>query len=118
MLIEHYAGAFPVWIAPLHVSVIPVSDRHLDYAVKVEAALKKEGIRAKVDSRSERMNVKIRDAQMDKVPYMMILGDREVENSTVSIRLRTGEQLSGQPLEKFASDVKIIITSRSNQLLP
>ena len=105
LLIEHYAGAFPVWLAPVQVTVIPVADRHLDYAKKIGAELKRDGIRADVDTRSERMNLKIRQAQLDKVPCMLVVGDREVENGTVSVRLRDGGQLSAEPFDRFRGEV-------------
>ena len=77
LLIEHYAGAFPVWISPVQAMVIPIADRHVEYADKVLQKLKAAGIRAEVDSRGERMNAKIRDAQMQKIPYMLVVGDKE-----------------------------------------
>lgn len=100
-LIENYAGAFPVWLAPVQALIIPIADRHLDYAHQVEECLKASGFRAKVDARSERMNLKIREAQVQKIPYMLIIGDKEMETSTLSIRLRSGEILSTQTLEQF-----------------
>ena len=115
LLIEHYAGAFPVWLAPLQAIIIPVADRHLDYARKLEAELRKEDIRADVDARSERMNLKIRQAQLDKVPCMLVVGDKELENSTVSIRLRTGEQLQGQPIDAFKEGIKKAINERARE---
>ncbi len=92
-LIEHYGGAFPVWLAPLQVIVIPVADRHLDYAYKLETELKSVGVRAGVDARSETVNLKIRQAQLNKIPYMLVVGDKEVAASTVSVRLRSEKQL-------------------------
>jgi len=115
-LIEHYAGAFPVWLAPVQVMLIPVADRHLDYARKVEAELKKKGIRVDVDARSERMNPKIRQAQLEKIPYMVVVGDKEVESGSVAVRLRSGEQLPVQSLESFIETVTQIIASRSKEL--
>ncbi len=115
-LIEHYGGAFPVWLAPVQVAVIPIADRHLDYARKLEAELKKEGIRGVVDARSETVNMKIRQAQLEKVPYMLVVGDREVAESTVSIRLRSGEQANAQPFNEFKKKLKGIIASRSLEL--
>jgi len=100
-LIEHYGGAFPVWLAPVQVRVIPVADRHLDYARKLEAELKSGGVRVEVDDRSERMNLKIRQAQLDKIPYMLVVGDREVADNSVSIRRRSGEQVATQPFDSF-----------------
>lgn len=100
-LIEHYAGAFPVWLSPVQAVVIPIADRHLDYALKVAAELKAEGLRAQADTRPERMGLKIREAQLQKTPYMLIVGDKEVKNATVSVRLRSGEDLAGQAIEAF-----------------
>jgi len=115
-LIEHYGGAFPVWLAPVQVMVIPVADRHLEYARKIGDKLRNEGMRVQVDSRSERMNLKIRQAQLDKVPYMLIIGDKEVAEATVSVRLRSGEQLPPQPLEDFAKMVREAIRSRAKEI--
>ncbi len=116
LLIEHYEGAFPVWLAPVQVMVIPVADRHLDYAYKMEAELRNEGVRIKVDARSERINLKIRQAQLDKVPYMLVVGDKEVASSTISVRLRSGEQLSSISVEDFRETVKRAIASRTGEL--
>ncbi len=115
-LIEHYAGAFPVWLAPLQVMIIPIADRHLDYARSLEATLKAENVRVEVDDRSERINLKIRQAQLDKVPYMLVVGDKEVEASTVSVRLRTGEQLDSQSIESFTAFIKEAISTRKLDL--
>jgi len=112
-LIEHYAGAFPVWLSPVQVVVIPLADRHLEYARKLGAELTGEGVRAKVDDRSERMNLKIRQAQMEKVPFMLVVGDKEVAEGTVSVRLRSGKQLSSQPFERFKETVKVAIATKS-----
>ncbi len=112
-LIEHYAGAFPVWLAPVQAMLIPIADRHIDYAQKVAGELKSQGIRVEVDARSERMNLKIRDAQMQKVPYMLIVGDRETEQSEVSVRTREGEDLKGQSIEAFAALAKETIESKT-----
>ncbi|MFH0768259.1 MAG: threonine--tRNA ligase [Chloroflexota bacterium] len=115
-LIERYGGAFPVWLAPVQVMVIPVADRHLDYARKLEDELKNEGVRVKVDARSERVNLKIRQAQLDKVPYMVVLGDKELADSTVSVRLRSGERLASQSFNDFKETVRVAITSKVNDL--
>ncbi len=112
-LLEHYGGAFPVWLAPVQVRLIPVADRHLEYACQVEAELKNEGIRADVDARAERMNPKIRQAQLEKIPYMLVVGDQEVKNKAVSIRLRSGEQVAEQTLAQFKETVKSAIARRT-----
>ena len=101
ILIEHYGGAFPTWLAPIQVMAIPIADRHLEYAQTVVEKLKTAGIRSQLDSRSERMNAKIRDAQKQKVPYMLIIGDQEMESDQVSLRLRSGENPGPMPLEDF-----------------
>ncbi|MBI4186899.1 MAG: threonine--tRNA ligase [Chloroflexi bacterium] len=115
-LIEHYGGNFPIWLAPVQVRVIPVADRHLEYARKVEAELRSEGIRAETDARAERINLKIRQAQLDKVPYMLIVGDREVAASSISVRLRTGEQAASLTLEGFKETIKSAIADKTEEL--
>jgi threonyl-tRNA synthetase len=101
VLIEHYGGAFPVWLAPVQAVLIPIADRHLDYADEVLAQLKQVGLRVEVDSRSERMNAKIRDAQMQKVPYMLVIGDREIEEGQLAVRMRSGDDLGAISVESF-----------------
>jgi threonyl-tRNA synthetase len=113
-LIEHYGGAFPVWLAPVQVIIIPVADRHLEYARKLEAELKGDGVRVEVAERSETVNLKIRQAQLDKIPYMLVVGDREVEASSVSIRRRSGEKLDSRPFGDFRQDLKTAIASRAS----
>jgi len=115
-LIEHHGGAFPVWLAPLQVMVIPVADHHLDYAHKLEAELRSEGIRAKVDARSETVSLKIRQAQLDKVPYMLVVGDKEVAASAISVRLRSGEQLASQSFSSFKETLRIAIANKVKDL--
>ena len=112
-LIEHYGGAFPVWLAPVQAVLIPIADRHIDYAHKVAAELKSQGMRVEVDARSERMNLKIRDAQMQKVPYMLIVGDREAEQNEVSVRTRDGQDLKGKSIADFAALAKEAIESKA-----
>ena len=101
VLIEHFAGAFPVWLAPVQAVLIPIADRHLDYAQQVAEGLKEAGLRVQVDDRGERMNAKIRDAQNQKIPYMLVIGDREVEGGAVAVRLRTEENLGAMQVEAF-----------------
>ena len=114
-LLEHYGGAFPVWLAPIQVMVIPVADRHLEYAHQLEAELRGEGVRARVDGRSETVNLKIRQAQLDKIPYMLVVGNKEVADNTVSVRLRSGEQ-SSQNWDSFKESVRLAINSRARDL--
>ncbi|MFC2065594.1 threonine--tRNA ligase [Chloroflexota bacterium] len=111
-LIEHYGGVFPLWLAPVQIRVIPISDRHLDYAHALEARLKAERIRVEVDSRSERVNMKIRQAQLDKIPYMLIVGDKEVADSTVSVRLPSGEQMNDQSFDSFKETISKAIANK------
>jgi len=116
ILIEHTAGAFPVWLAPVHAMIIPIADRHIDYASKVQATLREAGIRAEVDAGNERMNAKIRDAQLQKFPYMLIVGDKEVEADAVSVRLRTNVDLKSMPLVQFIEQVKEVIQTKSREV--
>jgi threonyl-tRNA synthetase len=101
ILIEHYAGAFPVWLAPVQVELIPIADRHIPYAREVATQLELADLRVEVDERGERMNAKIRDAQNQKIPYMLVIGDKEVEAGQVALRLRSGENLGPMSLERF-----------------
>ena len=105
-LIEHYAGAFPVWLAPIQARLIPIADRHLAYAHEVAKKLETEGIRVEVDERAERMNSKIRDAQNQKIPYMLVVGDKEAEAGAVALRLRGGENPGAIPLADFIARAK------------
>jgi threonyl-tRNA synthetase len=117
-LIEHYAGAFPVWLSPVQVVVIPVSDLHLEYAYKVEAELKAIDVRVQVDNRNERMNQKIREAQLQKIPYMLVVGDKEAADKAVAVRLRSGEQLPVMSLDEFKKKIQQMVTERVNELKP
>jgi threonyl-tRNA synthetase len=101
ILIEHHAGAFPLWLAPLQVSVLPIADRHLDYARDVSNRLTAAGLRVEVDDRQEKIGYKIRSAQLQKVPYMLVAGDREMAEGTVAVRSRTGGDHGSRPLEEF-----------------
>jgi threonyl-tRNA synthetase len=112
-LIEHYAGAFPVWLSPVQVVIIPIADRHLSYAHQVANELRESGIRVQVDDRSERMNLKIREAQLAKIPYMFVVGDKEMDASKISLRLRSGEELGLLALSQFMDRVNPIIETKS-----
>ncbi|MHB0877064.1 MAG: threonine--tRNA ligase [Anaerolineae bacterium] len=112
-LIEHYAGAFPPWLAPVQVAVIPIADRHQDYARQAAADLIAKGLRVNVDDSPDRMNAKIRRAQMQKVPYMLVAGDREMEAGAVAVRLRSGQDLGAMPLSDFAEMAVSAVASRS-----
>jgi threonyl-tRNA synthetase len=106
VLIEHYAGAFPVWLAPVQASVLPVSGKFEDYARRVEARLREAGFRVHLDDRNEKLQAKIRDAQLEKIPYMLIVGGKEAENNTVSVRHRSRGDLGPQPLDDFLAALR------------
>lgn len=113
VLIEHYAGAFPVWLSPVQAVLIPIADRHLDYARQVAEELKKAGLRAMVDDRADRMNAKIRDAQKQKIPYMLVIGDKEQEGGEVALRLRNGENPGPMLVADFIARAKDDIATKS-----
>jgi threonyl-tRNA synthetase len=116
MIIEHFAGAFPVWLAPVQAMIIPIADRHQEYANQVLDILKSAGVRAEVDSRSERMNAKVRDAQLMKIPYMLVVGDKEASENAVAVRLRTNENLGATPIDTFVARITDIIKTKSREL--
>ena len=115
-LLEHFAGAFPAWLAPVQMMVIPIADRHVEYAKKVQAELRNLGYRADVDERAERINAKIRSAQLMKIPYMLVIGDKEMEAGAVAVRLRSGEDLKAMPVAQFIDMAKNVIDTRSLEL--
>ncbi|WP_461829855.1 His/Gly/Thr/Pro-type tRNA ligase C-terminal domain-containing protein, partial [Aquifex sp.] len=106
ILLEHYAGLLPIWLSPTQVMIIPIADRHHEYANKVLETLKSEGIRAEIDLREERMNAKIRDAELKKIPVILVVGDREVQNNTVSVRTKKEGNLGAMELSKFVEWIK------------
>lgn len=105
-LIERYAGAFPLWLAPIQIVLLPISDRHNDYTIKVNSQLQQQGIRSEIDFRSERLQAKIRDATLQKVPFMGIIGDKEIANEAIAVRSRTGEDLGQIKLPQFLLKLK------------
>ena len=113
VLIEHYGGAFPLWLAPVQAIVIPIADRHLEYAHTVMDDLRAAGLRVELDARGERMQAKIRDAQLQKIPYMLIAGDREIEAKAVAVRQRSGEDLGAVPLFQLIDRLKDEAAARS-----
>jgi len=113
VLIEHYAGAFPLWLAPVQAVVLPITDKQNGYARQVYDKLKAAGVRAELDARSEKVNHKIRDAQLQKIPYMLVAGAREAENGTVSVRRRKQGDEGAQPLDELVSRLRDLIDSRS-----
>lgn len=112
VLIEHYAGAFPVWLSPVQAMIIPIADRHVAYAQAVLAQLKAAGLRAEINASSERMQAKIRDAQLQKIPYMLVVGDKEQAAGAVAVRLRSGEDLKAKPLAEFIALAKEAIAKK------
>jgi len=115
-LIENYAGNFPVWLAPVQAVVIPIADRHLGYAEEVAGKLRSAGLRVEVDSPGERMNAKVRDAQLQKVPYMLVVGDKEAADEAVSLRLRSNENVGAIPLATFIDEASKLNRERSLEL--
>jgi len=113
VLIEHYGGAFPVWLAPVQVMLIPIADRHIEYAEGIQKQLQSAGIRVKIDSSGSRMQAKIRDAQNLKIPYMLVVGDREAAEGAVNVRLRTGEQKGSLSVGEFEQLVREVVSSKA-----
>jgi threonyl-tRNA synthetase len=112
-LIELYAGAFPLWLAPVQATVLPITDRNVEYARKVYARLEAAGLRAHLDDRNEKVNLKIREAQLQKVPYMLVVGDREAESETVSVRHRKHADMGAKPVEQFVEEVCKLVESKN-----
>jgi len=118
-LIENYAGAFPVWLAPVQAVVIPISDeKHGEYAERVVEQLREAGLRAEVDARHERMNAKVRDAQLQKIPYMLVVGDKEAVADAVAVRLRSNENIGAVPIADFIRQAQQLVADRSQELWP
>jgi threonyl-tRNA synthetase len=115
-LIEHYGGAFPPWLSPLQVVFVPIADRHNDYCRRKAAEMREKNLRVRVDDSNERMRAKIRQAQLDKVPYMLVVGDREVEDNAASVRLRSGDDLGSQPMAEIVIRLLNIIQQRQETL--
>ena len=113
VLIEHFAGAFPVWLAPIQAVIIPIADRHFEYAEKIRKQLSEVGIRVEVNDRKERMNLKVREAQLQKIPYMLIVGDREEEDHAVSVRLRSNEDLGSLPVYEALEIIREAVANSS-----
>lgn len=117
-LVEHYAGNFPVWLAPVQATIIPITDNQIEFAAQISATLADAGMRVEVDDSSNRMQAKIRSAQMQKVPYMLVVGKREAEAGTVAVRLRTGDDLGTMSAEAFLAMVQPIIEEKILELAP
>jgi threonyl-tRNA synthetase len=115
VLVEHYAGAFPTWLAPVQATVLSIADRHAAYAAGVSTKLTESGIRAESDVRGERLGAKIRDAQMQKVPYILVVGDREAEAGAASLRLRTGQDLGSTPVDAISEMIQADVAQKQVQ---
>jgi threonyl-tRNA synthetase len=113
VLIEHYAGAFPVWLSPVQATLIPIADRHVEHARTVAQRLKEAGLRAEVDDSAERMQAKIRNAQMQRIPYMLVVGDREIKDDAVAVRLRTEEDLGAMKVADFVARVERVVDAKN-----
>src|ERR1700730_9409205 len=113
ILVEHYAGAFPVWLAPIQVTVLPMTDRNVPYAQQVAKKLDEAGIRVTVDDRNEKVNLKIREAQLQKVPYMLVVGDREAANGQVAVRNRKHADQGAKTLAEFIQEIRQLIDSKA-----
>jgi threonyl-tRNA synthetase len=116
IITEHFAGAFPTWLAPVQARVLPISEKHAAWGRQVHDRLRAQRIRAELDDRNEKLGYRIRDAQLRKVPYMLVVGGREAESGTVSLRHRTGEDLGAQPLDRVLADLASEIGSRATTL--
>src|SRR5581483_5181261 len=113
VLIEHYAGAFPVWLSPVQVVMVPIAERHTEYANKVADQLKAIGVRVEVDARNEKMNAKIREHAMQKVPFMLVVGDKEAEANQVNVRTRGQEKTETVATEEFVSRIQKLIEEKA-----
>ncbi len=113
ILTEHYAGAFPTWMAPVQVKILPISEKHVEYAKELAKQMHRDYVRVEVDDRSEKIGYKIRQAQMAKVPYMLVVGDKEVEEGTVNVRKHGGDELGSIPFDEFFNSIKIEIKERN-----
>ena len=113
IITEHFAGAFPTWLSPVQVKILPVTDRAMEYAESVQKSLEEQGFRVEIDRRSEKTGRKIRDAQMEKVPYMLVVGDRDVAAGTVAPRHRADGDLGTMSLDEFAALLKEVVDSKS-----
>jgi len=113
VLIEHYAGAFPVWLSPVQAVVIPISERHVGYANQVGARLQQAGVRFEVDARNEKMNAKIREHALQKIPFLLVVGDKEAEAGAVNVRTRGREQTETMPLDRFLGQITKLIADKT-----
>ena len=113
ILTEHYAGAFPTWMAPVQVKILPISEKHVEYAKELAKQMHRDYVRVEVDDRNEKIGYKIRQAQMEKVPYMLVVGDKEMEDNSVNVRKHGGDELGTVPFDEFFNSIKIEIKERN-----
>ena len=116
VLIEHYAGAFPLWLAPVQVGLVPISEKHIEYAKRVQQQLQLAGLRVELDDRNEKMNAKIRDLTMQKIPYVLVMGDKEAAANAVSVRTRGKGDQGSIPLDQFIANAKKVVDEKSIEL--
>ena len=116
VLVEQYAGAFPLWLAPVQAGIVPISERHQPYAEKIQATLQNAGLRVEVDHRNEKMGAKIRDFTLQKLPYILIVGDKEADTGGISLRIRGQGDQGGMPLEDFVTRARWLVDSKSTSL--
>ena len=114
VLTEHYGGYFPLWLAPLQVSIIPITDSHKDYAVEISGKLRKEGFRVSIDDRNEKIGYKIRESENKKIPYMIVIGDKEMENKDISVRQHKKGDIGKFELNEFIEKLKLQSSKREN----
>src|SRR5690554_4193933 len=105
ILIEHYAGRFPAWLSPVQVKILPITDKHIEYCLQLEKQMKEKGIRVEVDARNEKIGYKIREAQLSQVPYMLVIGDKELENNAVAVRSRKDGDIGTMPVSEFIEKI-------------
>ena len=117
IMLEHFAGNFPVWISPVQAKIIPITEVQNEYAQKMKEKLQEEGIRVEIDDRSETMQAKIRDAQIEKVPFMLVIGKREVEGNTIAVRQRDGQDLGAITVDEFLAKIKALVSNHSLNLI-
>lgn len=117
IMLEHFGGALPTWISPVQIKIIPITDNQLEYAKKIESELKDNNIRVEIDDKSETMQNKIRTATGEKIPYLIIVGGREADNNTISVRQRDGQDLGAMQLADFMSQIKDQITNKALNLI-
>jgi threonyl-tRNA synthetase len=116
ILIEHFNGAFPLWLSPVQAVMVPITDRHIPYAKQVAAELRTAGMRVEVDASNGRMNAKIRNAQLQKIPYMLVVGDKEEEQNAVAVRTRDNENRGAMPVAEFKTHATTLITTKGMDL--